>query len=102
MKEITIELPDETVSYLERMDFELGGLQVLSTHALNADVSLEKRMEIRQEYQKVYAEFQLAKNEMWQQYAPQFPNAVRWFMGYEDGLLHVIVNDSSDGGASDE
>ena len=89
MNETTISLPDETVNYLQRMDYELGGLQVLNTHALKAGVALEKRMEIRREFQETFAEYQMAKNEMWAEYAPRFPNAARWWVDFQSGELHV-------------
>lgn len=89
MNETIIRLPDETVNYLERQDYELGGLQVLHTHALNAGVALEKRMEIKREFQERYAEYQLAKNEMWAEYAPRFPNMQRWWVDFQTGELHV-------------
>lgn len=91
MNETIIRLPDETVNYLQRLDYEMGGLQVLHTHALNAGVALEKRMEIRREYQETYAEYQLAKNEMWAEFAPRFPDCKRWWVDFQTGELHVTV-----------
>ena len=70
MNETTIRLPDGTVNYLQRLDYELGGLQVLHTHALNAGTPLERRMEIRREFQETFAEYQLAKQEMLVQVDP--------------------------------
>lgn len=91
MREITIRLPDETVSYLQRLDYELGGLQVLHTHALKAAVPLEKRMEIKREFQDTYTEYQIAKDEMWAEFAPQYPEMTRWWVDFQIGLLHVEV-----------
>lgn len=89
VRETVIRLPDETVNYLQRVDYEIGGLQVLHTHALNAGVALEKRMEIRREFQEKFAEYQLAKQEMWAEYAPRFPNCKRWWVDFQTGMLHV-------------
>lgn len=91
MNETTIRLPDGTVNYLQRLDYELGGLQVLHTHALNAGTPLERRMEIRREFQETFTEYQLAKNEMWAEFAPRFPGAVNWRVNFETGELHVEV-----------
>lgn len=44
MLQMTIRLPDETVNYLQRLDYEIAGLQVLHTHALKTGVPLEKRI----------------------------------------------------------
>lgn len=88
MNEITIRLPEETVNYLQRLDYEIGGLQVLHTHAINAGTPLEKRMEIRKEMQEVFAEYQLAKQEMWAEYAPQYPSC-RWRVDFQTGMLHI-------------
>lgn len=93
MNETIIRLPEETVNYLQRMDYELGGLQVLHTHALKAGVPLEKRMEIRREFQEVYAEYQLAKQEMWAEYAPRFPGAKSWRVDFQTGELHVVTGE---------
>lgn len=89
MNETVIRLPEETVNYLQRLDYELGGLQVLHTHALKAGVPLEKRMEIKREFQETFAEYQMAKDEMWAEYAPRFPNAQRWWVDFQSGELHV-------------
>ena len=73
--EITIRLPEETVNYLQRLDYELGGLQVLHTHALK--------------FQETFAEYQMAKDEMWAEYAPRFPGEARWWVDFQTGELHV-------------
>lgn len=89
LKEIKIRLPDEAVNYLQRLDYEVSGLKVLNTHALNAGVALEKRMEIRREFQERFAEYQMAKNEMWAEFAPRFPQCQRWWVDFQTGELHV-------------
>ncbi len=100
-QEFPIRLPDETVNYLQRLDYEMGGWQVLSTHALNAGVPLEKRMEIRREFQETYAEYQMAKSEMWAEFAPQFPRFRRWWVDFQTGLLHVETPESPCDAAND-
>lgn len=89
MNETAIKLPEETVNHLQRLDYELGGLRVLHTHALKAGTPLEKRMEIKREFQETFAEYQLAKDEMWAEYAPRFPNAQRWWVDFQSEELHV-------------
>ena len=84
----TIRLPDETVNYLQRLDYEIAGLNVFHTHALNAGVPLEKRMEIRRQFQETFAEYQLAKQEMWSEFDADYPNA-RWWVDFQTGLLHI-------------
>ena len=86
--DVEIRLPEETVNYLQRLDYELGGLQVLHTHALTAGVPMHKRMEIRREYQERYAEYQLAKQEMWAEFDAQYPNC-RWRVDFQEGVLHI-------------
>lgn len=98
MNETTIRLPDGTVNYLQRLDYELGGLQVLHTHALNAGTPLERRMEIRREFQETFAEYQLAKQEMLAEFAPRFPNARRWWVDFQTGELHVEQSPAACGG----
>lgn len=84
----TVKLPDELVNYLQRLDYELGGLQVLHTHALNAGTPLEKRVEIRREFQEVYTEYQMAKQEMWAAYDKDYPSC-RWWVDFQEGVLHI-------------
>lgn len=91
MKDIAIRIPDETVDYLQRLDFELTGLKVLHTHALNAELPLEKRMEIRRAYQEQFLEFQLAKQELWAQFEQKYQGA-HWRLDYGNGLLYIEVN----------
>lgn len=89
MNDTIIRLPEETVYYLQRLDYEIAGLQVLHTHALKSGTPLEKRMEIKREFQEAFAEYQMAKDEMWAEYAPQFPNMARWWVDFQTGELHV-------------
>lgn len=89
MRETTVRLPDETVNYLQRLDYEVGGLQVLHTHALNAGTPPEKRRGIREEFQEKYAEYQLAKQEMWAGFAARYPKC-RWWVDFQEGVLHIV------------
>ncbi len=89
-EEITIPLAEDTVNYLQRLDYELAGLQVLHTHALRAGVPLEQRMEVRRQFQEVFAEYQLAKDEMWAQFAPEHPRFKSWRVDFQTGLLHIV------------
>lgn len=89
-EEITIPLAEDAVNYLQRLDYELAGLQVLHTHALRAGVSLEQRMEVRRQFQEVFAEYQLAKDEMWAQFAPEHPRFKSWRVDFQTGLLHIV------------
>lgn len=83
-----IAIPEEAVDYLQRLDYEAAGLKVLHTHALSAGVPLEKRMEIRREFQERFEEFQLAKQELQAQFVPERPGA-RWRLDYADGKLYI-------------
>ena len=89
-EEITIPLAEDAVNYLQRLDYELAGLQVLHTHALRAGVPLEQRMEVRRQFQEVFAEYQLAKDEMWAQFAPEHPRFKSWRVDFQTGLLHIV------------
>ena len=88
MRETTVRLPDETVNYLQRLDYEIGGLQVLHTHAMNAGAPLEQRTELKREFQEKYAEYQLAKQEMWAGFAARYPRC-RWWVDFQEGVLHI-------------
>ena len=88
MKPVTVQIPVETVSYLQRLDYETTGLRVLHTHALNAGVPLEKRMEIRREFTERFEEFQLAKQDFWAQFESEYPGA-SWRLDYASGNLYI-------------
>lgn len=85
---VTIRLPEELVDYLQALDFEIGGLQVLHTHALNAGVPAEKTAEIRERFQEKFAEYQLAKQELWARYGKDYPGR-RWWVDFQEGVLHI-------------
>lgn len=89
-EDVTVRLPDELVNYLQALDFEVGGLRVLHTHALNAGVSPEKTEELRQRFQERFAEYQLAKQELWAPYDGQYPKA-RWWGDFREGVLHIAA-----------
>lgn len=88
MNGAAVRLPDEVVNYLQAMDYELGGLQVLHTHALNAGAPEDKVEDIRRRFQDKFAEYQVAKQEMWAQYGKDYPNA-HWRVDFQEGVLHI-------------
>lgn len=88
MQEVTVRLPDELVNYLQVLDYEAAGLQVLHTHALNAGTPAEKAEEIRERFQEKFGEYQLAKQEMWGRFGGNFPNS-RWWVDFQEGVLHI-------------
>lgn len=90
MKDVKIRLEDELVNYLQALDYETGGLQVLHTHALNAGVDAEKTEEIRRRFQEKFAEYQLAKQELWRAYDKGYPRA-RWWVDFQEGVLHIAA-----------
>lgn len=83
---ITIRLPDEVVDYLQALDYEIGGLQVLHTHALNAGTPPEQMETIQQRFQERFSEYQLAKQEMFQAYGQP---CKRWWVDFQEGVLHL-------------
>lgn len=92
-KTVEIRLDDEVVNYLQRLDFEIGGLRVLHTHAMNAGVSEDKTLELQQKFQETYAEYQLAKQELWAQYNDKYPTC-RWWVNFQTGILHIQETDN--------
>ena len=88
MSEMTIRLGDDLVNYLQALMYETDGLKVLHTHALSAGLPLEKTEEIRRRYLDRYAEYQLAKAELWGPYDREYPNA-RWWLDFQEGVLHI-------------
>lgn len=88
MPQVKVELPGDVVNYLQALDYELGGLQVLHTHALGAGLSEDKTQELREQFQKKYAAFQLAKLEVAEEYR-QVINGEPWWVDYVEGVLYV-------------
>lgn len=82
----TVQLPEETVNYLQCLDYELGGLQVLHTHALNAGTPEEKTAEIRRAFQEKYQECRLAREETFAAFGrPGRPMRI----DYTQGVLYI-------------
>ena len=51
MQKITaIRLPEDLVNYLQALDYEIGGLQVLHTHAINAGTPEETVKRVRERF----------------------------------------------------
>lgn len=84
----SIRLPDEVVNYLQALDYEIGGLQVLHTHALNAGVQAEKVEEIQQRFQDKFQEYQLAKQEVFATYGADHRSCKRWWVDFQEGVMH--------------
>lgn len=84
----SIRLPDEVVDYLQALDYETGGLQVLHTHALNAGVQAEKVEEIRRRFQEKFQEYQLAKQEAFAAYGAEHRACKRWWVDFQEGVMH--------------
>ena len=83
-----IRLPDEVADYLQALDYEIGGLQVLHTHALNTGVPEDKVLEIRGRFQEKFQEYQLAKGELFAEYGRDHKNCKRWWVDFQEGVMH--------------
>ena len=83
----SIRLPDEVVDYLQALDYEIGGLQVLHTHALTAGVPLRKTKEIRRRFQKKFQEYQLAK-QVFRVYGADHAACKRWWVSFQEGVMY--------------
>ncbi len=85
--EETVRLPDELVDYLQALDYEIGGLKVLHTHALNAGVPDEQLERIQERFRETNQEYQLAKGEMYKTYGRP---CRRWWVDFQEGVLHLV------------
>lgn len=81
-----VRLPDEMVDYLQALDYEIRGFQVLHTHALNAGTPEEKLEEIERRFQEAFQEYQLAKQEMFKTYGRE---CKRWWVDFQEGVLYL-------------
>lgn len=84
----TIRLPDEVVDYLQSLDYEIGGLQVLHTHAMNAGVPMKRTRKIRRQFQEKFQEYQLAKQEVFRTYGTEYSACKRWWVDFQEGEMH--------------
>ena len=90
MQKITaIRLPEDLVNYLQALDYESGGLQVLHTHAINAGTPEETVKRVRERFLEVYQEYQLAKQELWADYSKEYPQCKRWWVDFQEGVLNL-------------
>lgn len=88
-KVTTISLPDDLVNYLQALDYEVDGLQVLHTHAINAGTPKEIVDRIQKQFLETYQEYQLAKQEMWAEYSKEHPQCKRWWVDFQEGVLNI-------------
>lgn len=80
-----IALPDEVVLELERLSYEVNGLKVLHTHALNAGLERSKIREIRREFLDKNTEYRLAAQEV----ATAYGAAGEWHIDFAEGVLRL-------------
>lgn len=88
---LEIPVPEKLVDYFQMLDFEIAGLQVLHTHALNAGVSEEKCEKIKNDYLEKYKELQLLKAETEKEYLANIP-FTSWNLIYNRGIIYVTTN----------
>lgn len=87
-EEVTIQVPDAVVDYLQTLDYELAGLRVLHTYALDAGIAKAKTDEIYRRFQEKFAEYEVAKQEMISAYAEEVAGR-NWRLDYLEGVLHI-------------
>lgn len=80
-----ISLPAEVVADLERLSYEVNGLKVLHTHALNAGVKQEKVLEIRRAFLEKQTEYRVTAREVASAYG--VPSGSRWHIDFAEGVL---------------
>lgn len=83
-----VQLPDDMLCYLQTLDFEIGGLKVLHTHALSAGLPSKKTKKIRKRFQDKFNEYQLAKEMLHQMYGGNYPAAKRWWVNFQEGVMY--------------
>ena len=89
MQKITaIRLPEDLVNYLQALDYEIGGLQVLHTHAINAGTPEETVKRVRERFLEVYQEYQLAKQEVFRVYGADHAACKRWWVSFQEGVMY--------------
>lgn len=84
----SVRLPDDVVDYLQALDYEIGGLQVLHTHAMSAGVPMKKTRAIRRRFQEKFQEYQLAKQEVFRVYGADHAHCKRWWVDFTEGVMH--------------
>lgn len=80
-----IALPAEAVAELERLSFEVNGLKVLHTHALDAELNRDKIKEIRRLFLEKQSEYRLSAQEVANAYG--VPAGTEWRIDFGEGVL---------------
>lgn len=75
------------MDYLQALDYEIGGLQVLHTHALNAGAPEERAEAVRRRFQEKFQEYQLAKQEVFARYGGEHRGCKRWWLDFQEGVM---------------
>lgn len=69
----TVQIPEEINAYLQRLNFEAGGLRALICQLVHDDSPKNELFEhLKTEYKDTVAEYRFAEEELVRQYAPEY------------------------------
>lgn len=88
---LEIPIPESIIDYFEQLDFEINGLKILHTHALQCNVAEEKCEKIKAEFLEKYNELQILKAEIEKEYLKGI-NFKSWNIIYNRGMMYVYTN----------
>lgn len=93
MKEVTFEIPEEIVSKLEALSFEIEARKSVIAEMLaqNMDISTDAFAKYQKELVEFNVMFETLKGEVTEQYADKVEGGQRWTIDYKSRLMTVTV-----------
>lgn len=93
-KEVTIEIPELVVNYIQRLDTECQSYRNIISYILthdDMDITTERFNQYQNEYINRLYVFEVAKNELEKKYIqPKTSTYIKWELNYRDNLLHIL------------
>ena len=96
MKTITIEVPEEVKSKVQRADVECSARRDIITHILekNLDIPKERMDAYQKEYDDKFFAFEQAKGDIEREYVRKaVKNPLNWSLNYHTNMITINVED---------
>lgn len=90
-KEITIEIPEAVVNFIQRLDVECQSYKSIISYILthdDMDITTERFKQYQKDYQNTLYAFEIAKQELEKKYISYNPNQ-QWTLNYKTNTLLI-------------
>lgn len=95
-KEITIEIPEAVVNFIQRLDIECQSYKNIISYILtheDMNITTERFKQYQEDYQNTLYAFEIAKQELEQQYIDISLNNIPWHLNYKTNKITINYKD---------